>query len=235
MEEFAKGAFSGAFGLALSHPFDTIKTRLQTNQAIEYGVKSLYRGVVPPLFGVGFEKAVVFGVYNNFNSYFSNPKEAVSTFTSGMVSGLAASFIVTPVERLKIGLQKGQKICTDLKLFKGLSVTFTREVPGFGIYFTVYEQLKQRLYTKQKKEITKTGSFLAGGLSGATAWLFIYPQDLIKTRIQSGSDKPIKTMITDVYRNGGIKQFYKGFHLALLRAVPLHAGTFFMMEFLSQL
>jgi len=33
-KEFIYGMISGSFGLLLSHPFDTIKTRLQNNQNI---------------------------------------------------------------------------------------------------------------------------------------------------------------------------------------------------------
>lgn len=37
-----------------------------------------------------------------------------------------------------------------------------------------------------------------------------------------------------IYREGGVRGLYRGFNLALLRAVPLHAGTFMTMEYFQQ-
>jgi hypothetical protein len=113
---------------------------------------------------------------------------------SGAISGLTASLIVTPYERIKILSQTNQKINKEIlklsNLFKGIGATFTREVPGFAIYFSTYEYLKNKYYTSKNKDITIPASFIFGGLSGSMAWIFIYPQDRIKTIIQSNvSDK----------------------------------------------
>lgn len=231
---FVYGALSGMCGVTISHPFDTIKTHIQTNKKLTYNIKSLYKGIIPPLFGVGLEKALVFGSYELSQKYFNN------TFTSGLCAGLTASLVVTPYERLKILLQtnklEGSTIMKNFNpkfLYKGLSVTFTREVPGFGIYFTTYNYSKKKFYGDN---IDITGSFLLGGLAGTVAWVFIYPQDMIKTRLQSILDnkESVRHIITDIYSKGGFVQFYKGFHLALMRAIPLHAGTFCSMELLKK-
>ena len=71
------------------------------------------------------------------------------------------------------------------KLFVGLSATFTRETPGFAIYFSNYEYWKKSLYTDHNVQIGPIASFLLGGSSGIMAWIFIYPQDQIKTILQS--------------------------------------------------
>jgi hypothetical protein len=112
---------------------------------------------------------------------------------SGAISGLVASLIVSPYERIKILRQNQTKFnlseCTNPSfLFKGLSATFTREVPGFAIYFSTYEYLKNKFYTSQNKEIDIVSSFVFGGIAGSNAWLFIYPQDRIKTIIQSNDN-----------------------------------------------
>lgn len=228
---FIFGAISGICGVTISHPFDTIKTNIQTNNKIQYNIRSLYKGLIPPLFGVGLEKALVFGSYEYSQKYFNN------TFISGLFAGLTASMVVTPYERLKILLQTNNlekpNNFNPRFLYKGLSATFTREIPGFGIYFTTYNYSKEKLY---KNNIDTFGSFMLGGLAGTVAWIFIYPQDMIKTRLQSALDNKqnIKNIISDIYKTGGISQFYKGLHLALMRAIPLHAGTFSMMEILKK-
>ena len=66
---FVNGWISGSVGVTLSHPFDTIKTCIQDNKQVNLSIRSLYKGFFPPLFGVGFEKAIVFGVYTNSYTY----------------------------------------------------------------------------------------------------------------------------------------------------------------------
>lgn len=255
---YIKGAISGMFGILLSHPIDTIKTNKQTLQSINkvysYNLRNLYKGITAPLLGVGFEKALVFGTYTHLRKDYN-----LSVPVSGAISGFAATMIVTPYERIKILQQSSQNKSEFIMknmfnpkfLFKGLSATWTREIPGFAIYFSVYESLKNHFYTKNNKDISIMSSFVFGGLAGSSAWLFIYPQDRIKTIIQStdskSSDskstdlksqdlkvkKSIKTLIQETYKTGGFRQFYVGFSWAIYRAVLLHSGTFCMMEILN--
>jgi hypothetical protein len=235
---YIKGCISGMTGIILSHPVDSIKTHFQTstiNMKFNYSIKNLYRGIYSPLIGVGIEKAIVFGTYN----YCKNNN--INIIISGAISGLTASLIVSPYERIKIMKQTNQHISFKQYLnpnfmFKGLSATFTREVPGFAIYFSTYESLKNHFY--KNREISIISSFIFGGISGTMAWVFIYPQDRIKTIIQSNCNKnsnaSIKSIIKNTYNNGGLKQFYNGFSFAVARAILLHSGTFCTMEILTQ-
>jgi hypothetical protein len=85
------------------------------------------------------------------------------------------------------------------------------------------------------KDISLLYSFIFGGVSGSVAWLFIYPQDKIKTMIQSNdTSNNVKSLVLSIYKNGGLKHFYSGFSFAIARAILLHSGTFSMMEFLSK-
>ena len=234
---YTKGFISGMFGIILSHPIDSIKTHYQvSNLPFNYNIRNLYTGIKYPLLGVGFEKAIVFGTYN----YLKNVQN-MNTALSGAISGLIATSIISPYERLKILQQTKQTIPIKMLisptfLLKGMCTTATREVPGFAIYFSTYEILKNKFYTSQNKEISIMGSFIFGGLSGSTAWIFIYPQDRIKTIIQSniGTNMSFINSINTIYKSGGLLQFYKGFSFALGRAILLHSGTFTMMEILSK-
>lgn len=226
MENFINGALSGCFGVLLSHPFDTIKTIVQTGKR-KGG--SLYRGVGPPLIGVGFEKAIVFGTYNSINSCINKKiGKYHATALSGAISGFTASLIVTPFEYMKIWIQNGNPIrsINVLNSYRGITATFSREIPGFSIYFTTFEYLK-------KDNQSKTMVFINGAISGAFSWVFIYPQDRIKTGIQSTNNTYLKT-ISNIYNEKGLMSFYKGFGFALMRGIPLHAGTFLMMDILSK-
>jgi solute carrier family 25 carnitine/acylcarnitine transporter 20/29 len=236
--KYINGGISGICGVLLSHPLDTIKTHIQTGNKLSVfkpTFTNFYKGISAPLLGVGIEKAIVFGTYN----YMMTKTDNIPV--SGAISGLVASFIVTPYERFKILKQNSQvvnfKDINSRFLFRGLGATFTREMPGFAIYFTVYEYLKYNTFTKYDKKIDMTRSFLYGGLSGLTSWVFIYPQDKIKTimqsTLQSSNCKNYTSIVKNMYNTYGLTYFYKGFSWAAGRAVLLHSGTFCMMEILN--
>ena len=146
--EFASGLIGGIVGTILSHPADTIKTRIQSgtaltvSQSIKMG--NLYRGISAPLFGIGFEKLIVFGFYGECK------KRGLSDGMSGLIGGFAATLVVVPVDRLKIIMQNKnlitRSIFTPKSLYKGFSITLFRETPGFGIYFTTYNKLTNNLF-----------------------------------------------------------------------------------------
>jgi solute carrier family 25 carnitine/acylcarnitine transporter 20/29 len=229
-KSFLFGYLAGFFGIIASHPFDTMKTRIQEGKPIDFNLKNLYRGVSAPLIGVGLEKAIVFGTFEN-TKFYTN-----SDFISGAISGLTASLVVTPFERIKILLQTDSKINfrNSIKnkiklgyLYQGFSATLTRETPGFAIYFSVYNFFKNRT-----KEITPLKSFIYGSFAGTFSWVFIYPQDRIKTHLQALVDKKMGFFegFKEIQTSGGYTGFYRGFSYALMRAVPLHATAFMIME-----
>jgi solute carrier family 25 carnitine/acylcarnitine transporter 20/29 len=228
IRNFGYGYLAGMMGIVASHPIDTLKTQFQQSNQIVY--KNLYRGIIPPLLGVGLEKAIVFGVYE------STIKFTNSDILSGGLSGLSASLVVTPFERVKILLQTGQNITTlkNINLFQGLSATLTRETPGFAIYFSVYNKLKYS--NNDAVSIHPFKSFIYGALAGTCSWIFIYPQDRIKTHMQAARDQKIGFIdaFRQIHKTEGVISFYRGFHLALLRAIPLHATAFTTVELCKQ-
>lgn len=228
------GCISGISAILVSHPIDTIKTNYQEKLPVKLNIKNLYRGISAPVIGIGLEKAIVFGTYDTTYKYTN------SHVVSGGISGFMASFIVTPYERMKILLQTNKNHKNKPRLsfdymFRGLSATFYREVPGFAIYFSTYSYLKDKNKMLYNRDIEWYESFIYGGFAGAFSWIFIYPQDLIKTHIQSTTSRNL-TLITgtkEVIKSNGITGLYRGFHFALLRAIPLHATAFMVNEMLK--
>lgn len=231
-KEFRAGLFGGVTGVIISHPIDTIRIRIQTNQINLF--RSLYKGILPPLIGVGMEKLLVFGNYEKLKKYQIIQNRDLNIFVSGMISGVFCTSIVTPIERFKINFQDVNsskqsrleliKKTTNLRtLYRGLSSTMIREVPGYGIYFGVYEACKRNTTNYQWYH-----SLLYGGLAGASSWSVIYPSDVIKTRMQTEGNKykNMRDCILEIYREGGSRIFYRGFSAAMTRAFILHAGVF---------
>ena len=233
-KDFLGGAVGGFIGTLTSHPFDTIKNRIQTNNSYNiYNIKDLYKGVTIPLYGIALEKTIVFGAYNTTNNYLNNNYKLypiLNASFSGLVAGILCTIIVTPVEKIKINLQNNNKVSYK-NLYKGWTATLTREVPGYSIYFTTYELCKKYIY---KNNMTTFDNFLIGGLCGLNSWIFIYPQDKIKTIIQNTNDNiKIKNVFKEIKLNEGYKGFYRGFSLCLMRAIPLHAGVFVGYDFIQ--
>jgi hypothetical protein len=258
LSPFFHGFFAGSFGSFISHPFDTLRVRIQgqmkvnaTSNTAQFSLfqcckeevgkmklpKDLYKGLTPALMGIAAEKALVFGTYQNCSKvlepFISNKR--AKDFVSGAAAGLVCSSVVAPVERIKIPLQTQSNVSlwTIIKEnpFRGWTATLSRETPGFAIYFTTYNTLRDKWMSKDGLQPWK--AFLMGGIAGTVTWGFIYPQDLIKTNIQKGEFSSMRECISFVTRNYGLKGFYRGFSLALMRAVPLHAGTFFSYEMIN--
>jgi solute carrier family 25 (mitochondrial carnitine/acylcarnitine transporter), member 20/29 len=242
LKPFAGGLFGGIIGVSASHPFDTIRVVFQENNynsikkcALDLykqnGFKRFYKGIKPPLIGVGLEKLIVFGCYDNFMRMKIFDNQISNIFIAGVFSGLCCTTVVTPVDKVKIMLQNGQNVTTMniLKkygirgIYNGYTATLFREVPGYGIYFATYENLT-KYYGK-----TYWSPFLFGSLSGFMAWLFIYPSDPIKTKIQN-NNIGFLSATQSIWRNYGIRGFYRGFSLGLMRALPLHGGVFMGYE-----
>ena len=137
-------------------------------------------------------------------------------------------------------------------LYRGMGVTLWRETPAFGMYFATYDAAKARAERLLKGGGNETAidddrnyllpshahawaaSALAGGISGAWTWAIIYPFDVIKTHIQTGSLDCRKSMWTvghEIVRTHGIRHMFRGLGVTLARAFPVNAVIFPTYEF----
>lgn len=229
MEDFLSGCVGGMIGTFSVYPLDTWRIRKQTNVLNH---KNIYSGVLSPLIGIGLEKAVVFGSYNLSKDIISNK------FCNGLLSGFLASLVVTPVEKWKIikqntpELRYRQIIPQSLRqgiipLYNGLSACFMREIPGYAIYFqTYYSLMRSNPLQHTILDHSSLITMIYGGLSGVSAWIFIYPFDVIKTQMQFNNSPFIQTT-KELVRSGAL---YNGFGLGLSRAFLLHSFVFLGYE-----
>jgi solute carrier family 25 carnitine/acylcarnitine transporter 20/29 len=240
---YIAGLIGGFTGVCGSHPFDTIKTVYQNPKTKgtlldvtkhiykTNGIRGFYKGLSAPLFGIGLEKAIVFGTYTNVRNLNIFENNNFNIFFGGVVSGLLCTSIVLPVEKIKIRKQRGKNsnLFSIIKnegignLYKGLSATLLRDTPGYGIYFLTYETL-----TKNKTKTPFETAFY-GACSGAFSWFFIYPSDPIKTLMQHKNYSFTKASKI-IYNQAGIRGFYRGYGMGLFRAMPLHGFVFLGVE-----
>lgn len=89
-------------------------------------------------------------------------------------------------------------------MFKGLTATFLREMPGYFFFFGGYEGTRY-LFTKvgeNKNDIGVWKTMVAGGIGGLFFWTSIYPFDVAKSRIQvSGTKDSVTRTLILILRN----------------------------------
>ncbi|KAG4259792.1 hypothetical protein FPRO03_12442 [Fusarium proliferatum] len=122
-------------------------------------------------------------------------------------------------------------------VYRGQAVTILREFHGYGVWFAAYEGLVQhvvRMEGKKRSEIESWKFAVCGGLAGELLWLLSHPLDVIKSKMNGfGNDQKYKTMreaIRQTWRIGGVSGLFEGIGPALLRAMPVSAGTFATVE-----
>jgi solute carrier family 25 carnitine/acylcarnitine transporter 20/29 len=129
-------------------------------------------------------------------------------------------------------------------LFRGQGPSTVREGTGLMFYFTTIEAITELLTPAgitSKKDLPFYVPFFAGGIGGATYWMFNYPFDYVKTLMQSDKfgEFRYKNMLDcfrQQYAEYGIKTFYKGYIICMMRSFPVNAAamvTYRLMQRIS--
>lgn len=194
-----------------------------------------------PMAGVAMVNAIVFGVYGQTQKHIANSDHLSSHFIAGALAGIAQSPICGPIELAKTRMQL-QELGTRFSgpihclkhtyqhegyrgVFKGLGVTFLREMPSFGVYFLTYEAMTRM---SGNDPISTPYMLLAGGLAGTASWVISYPLDVVKSRIQADSNRyaGMFDCLKQSVRTEGYMCLYRGLNSTILRAFPTNAVTF---------
>jgi hypothetical protein len=250
-------------GKLVGQPFDIIKTLMQVNrikypnplQATKTIFKEtkaigFFRGATSPVVGSLFISGMTFGLFHknlgNVKTFRGHEKATHSdVLIGGSLVGIPCALVQTPLEVIKIQIQTGayssvSECFRDLRriplrhgLFKGLSSTLLRELPGFGVYFTTYYYLKS-LWGNSTFAV-----FNAGGIAGMMSWLCIYHFDVVKTKLQSqplypnegyNNFKGIIDCARKIYQKEGFHVFFRGISATLIRTYPVNAVIFVVYD-----
>jgi len=218
------------------------------------GIGGFFGGVKAMMIGQALIKSVAFSA-NELALGTLNSNEAIQvldgqtqTFVSLLLaasfSGFVTSFLVAPVERVKVMMQAQQNsvYANELEciqavlenegwggLFsRGLGPTLAREVPSYAIYFVVYGLL---IKTSTASSIGSLAPLVCGALSGCACWVPVYPIDVVKTLVQNteGGDSASSIDVAiQLYQDEGISAFFNGLTPKMLRASVNHAVTFWI-------
>ncbi|XP_034848304.1 mitochondrial glycine transporter isoform X2 [Mirounga angustirostris] len=170
----------------------------------------------------------------------------IKAFLCGSISGTCSTLLFQPLDLLKTRLQTLQPsahgsgrigmlalllkvVRTEsiLGLWKGMSPSIVRCVPGIGIYFGTLYSLKQ--YLLRGHPPTALESVILGVGSRSVAGVCMSPITVIKTRYESGryGYESIYAALRSIYRSEGRRGLFSGLTATLLRDAPF-SGIYLM-------
>ena len=236
------GSLFGVTSVAIGQPFDTIKTKMQTQsgyqnktmlQTIKATLRSqgpvgFYRGSPFPFFGSTFYRSAQFGAYESIYSYLEGrygqrnvlfKKYRLHALLGGLGGATARAVIETPLEYAKIRLQTQR----DWKLrdvYKGFGITWLRTT----IFLSSFFYLREAAKTRYPKELSHPilGPFLLGGVVATFAWWVVWPLELMKSQVQgsyNGSKNfSVLHRMRLVVSERGLTGLYRGVFSGTLRS-----------------
>jgi len=209
-------------------------------------------------FGAFHQARRRFETYNATKNPLAPGLSYAQYYAAGAFAGVANSVISGPIEHVRIRLQtqphgvdrlySGPLDCVRklsahegvLKgLYRGEAVTILREAQAYGVWFLAFEYMMNADAARNKiarKEVPSWKIAFYGGLAGEALWLASYPLDVVKSKMQSdgfGEKMRYKGMndcFRQTYKGEGLRGFWKGIGPTLLRAMPVSAGTFAVVE-----
>ncbi|KAF4979515.1 hypothetical protein FZEAL_4283 [Fusarium zealandicum] len=177
---------------------------------------------------------------------------------AGAFAGISNSVLSGPIEHIRIRLQSqphgagrlynGPGDCVRKlgvhdgvlrAVYRGQAVTVYREAFAYGAWFTAFEWMMNSHAARNKldrKDIPAYMIAFYGGIAGEALWLASYPFDVVKSKMQTdgfGPNQRYSTMrdcFAQTWRAEGARGFVKGIAPTLLRAMPVSAGTFAVVE-----
>ncbi|EAW74382.1 solute carrier family 25 member 45 [Homo sapiens] len=257
VEEFVAGWISGALGLVLGHPFDTVK------------LLGFFKGMSFPIASIAVVNSVLFGVYSNtllvltatsHQERRAQPPSYMHIFLAGCTGGFLQAYCLAPFDLIKVRLQnqtepraqpgspppryQGPVHCAasifreegPRGLFRGAWALTLRDTPTVGIYFITYEGLC-RQYTPEGQNPSSATVLVAGGFAGIASWVAATPLDVIKSRMQMDGLRRrvyqgmLDCMVSSI-RQEGLGVFFRGVTINSARAFPVNAVTFLSYEYL---
>ncbi|KAJ5709583.1 hypothetical protein N7493_009874 [Penicillium malachiteum] len=227
------------------------------------GFTGLYSGVIPQLIGVAPEKAIKLTVNDLVRGAFTDKDTQRIKLPHEILAGGAAGgcqvVFTNPLEIVKIRLQVQGEIAKNVEgaprrsalwivknlglvgLYKGASACLLRDVPFSAIYFPTYAHLKSDFFGETATNKLGVVQLLtAGAIAGMPAAYLTTPCDVIKTRLQVEARKGdtkytgLRHCATTIWKEEGLKAFFKGGPARILRSSPQFGFTLAAYEVLQK-
>ncbi|XP_037027453.1 mitochondrial ornithine transporter 1-like [Bradysia coprophila] len=194
-----------------------------------------------------------------------NDLSPLSNATAGFLAAFFSSFTLCPTELIKCKLQALREVqtgTTETKnstvnrispfklthsiireegirgLYRGLTSTIAREMPGYFFFFGGYEATRELLRKpgQTKNDIGPINTMISGAVGGVVLWAVIFPADVIKSRIQIYNlPGGLLSVGSDILRKEGPLALYNGLKPTLIRTIPATAVLFVVFEYTKKI
>ncbi|KAK9295719.1 hypothetical protein QLX08_010054 [Tetragonisca angustula] len=175
----------------------------------------------------------------------------LKSFLAGSLSGTFSTILFQPLDLVKTRLQSKVNLHLGapksgtlsivihiiknenvLGLWRGMTPTITRVVPGVGLYFASLHWLKHTLHLKDP--LTPTEALLLGITARSMSGALLIPITVVKTRFESEVYKynSIAEALKLIYKQEGVRGLSSGLVPTLLRDAP-YSGLY--LTFYTQL
>ncbi|UJR09288.1 hypothetical protein I4U23_013531 [Adineta vaga] len=221
------------------------------------GIQSLWSGLPPTLVMSLPNTVIYFTTYEQLKCCMGYKRTNLNPVVPGLAGGLArmlAVVVTSPLELIRTKKMSEKlsysELSTMLKtsiesdgfrsLWRGLVPTIWRDLPFSIIYWSAYERLK--LYLMKKTSTPPTlSAFYSGATAGALATVLTHPFDTIKSirQVQLGNNQSQSTdrtlhLLRQMFKDGGIRSWYKGLIPRLLKVSPACAIMISTIEFFRE-
>jgi hypothetical protein len=235
MDTFKTSILASSIAEIITLPICTIKTIYQTNlkyasiksAAAEIyrsrGIAGFYNSSAWAVLSQTTSTATKFTAYSYFQIYRKTPQENLfGNMINGMMSGIISTIFVHPIDVVKVHKQNNFNFLKELKLvgpklfYRGSSKSLTKNIILTSLIFPFYDFYKYHI-----KNI-----YIASICSAITASLILHPIDYLK--IRQISDQQLYP------KNSGIRYYYRGFHINLMRVIPHFMITMACIEYFKK-
>ncbi|GMH32870.1 hypothetical protein BSKO_00704 [Bryopsis sp. KO-2023] len=228
------------------------------------GVKGLYRGLSPTLVALIPNWAVYFFVYEKLKIAMPQRSgmrgQAGNHLVSAAGAGVATVFATNPLWVVKTRLQtqdmglpvswpryRGtfdalRRITVEegaSRLYSGLAPSMLG-VLHVAVQFPLYEFTKSRIATrgnKRTEQLTIPELIFASSTAKMVASTLTYPHEVVRSMMHvkgTGPFKGFRETCRALNREAGMRGFYRGLSVNLLRTVPAAAITFTSFELIAR-
>lgn len=214
------------------------------------GIRGLYKGVKIAVASHSIGWGLYLTVFRTFQQRFARQwgDSSAGDFVAACCAAVFTATMVTPLNVLKTRTQlREDKVKSSVT--RRLRAIVAKEglpalLKGVGpqiclsshttIQVALYECIKRRMW--DKSDAPMLGVALASGLSKAVAATICNPLEVVKTRLQDqrNASNPgyasMRAAFRTIYANEGMKGFYRGVGVNVLRVVPSTMTAFVLYE-----
>lgn len=224
------------------------------------GFLALYNGLTASILRQLTYSTVRFGIYEATKQKLITHEQQILPLYERMIiaafSGAIGGLVGTPPDVVNVRMQNDIKLEERFKrnyrnaiqglkeiyrkegpsaLFRGSSMVMARSILVSIGQLAMYDQFKYWLVSKASMAGDKIQTHvISSTFASITCTILTQPLDVLKTRIMNQSEtctgQMIKKQVIDLYRNSGVRGFYKGFVPALIRVGPHTVLVFVIYE-----